>query len=73
MNKEERRRALENIESLEFTVDNANEALRQSQREYLKSLGFEFMTESFAVAYRYQGKYFIDTDQAMEYAKEHIK
>ncbi|MCP4273283.1 MAG: hypothetical protein GY781_15215 [Gammaproteobacteria bacterium] len=73
MNKEERRRALENIESLEYTVEGFSIALRISQRDYLKALGFEFKAESFIDAYRYKDKYFLDTEHAMEYAEEHIK
>ncbi len=76
IDKEERRRALDLIESFEDVVNKARRALNMCQHEYLKSLGFTFESESegflFVEYYYYKDEMFVDIDHALEYADEHI-
>ncbi len=80
MNKEDRRRALDHIESLEFTVDKAIEVLQQAQYDYLMAVGFYADdVNPLITTYTYQDEsglvdeFFLDTEHAMEYAEEHIE
>ncbi|MCP5003306.1 MAG: hypothetical protein GY941_05040 [Planctomycetes bacterium] len=72
IDKEERRRALDHIESLEFTVSNAQRNLRMVQHTYLISLGFTHRRGVFVDDYTYQDRTCHGINNALEYADEYI-